>query len=129
LDYHLLKALHQTMVALSIAGFTARWIARLVGAAWVDHRAVRALPHVVDTLLLASGLGIAWTLHLTPSAAPWLTAKLVALVVYIGLGVIALRAGAPRGRRLVAGAAALVTFGYIVGVAVTKNAAWPAAFF
>ena len=48
-------------------------------------------------------------------------AKLIALVLYIGLGVMALKRPA-RGQKLVAGVAALSVFGYMVGAAITKSA-------
>ncbi|HZF80761.1 MAG TPA: SirB2 family protein [Rubrivivax sp.] len=74
-------------------------------------------------MLLASALTLVWLLRLNPASAPWLLAKLLALVVYIGLGVIALRPGQGKPLRAGAWAAALLTFGYIVSVAVTKRPA------
>jgi uncharacterized membrane protein SirB2 len=81
------------------------------------------LPHVIDSGLLASALGLAWTLRLNPMAAPWLLAKIVGLLVYIALGVLTLRAGLPRPVRAVALAAAVVCFAQIVALAITKRSA------
>jgi len=64
---------------------------------------------------------LAWMLRLTPGNAPWLLAKIVGLVVYVGLGVLALRPGRPQAVRATAWAAALVTVAWIVSVAVTKD--------
>jgi len=121
-DYPLLKTIHLSAVALSGAGFFARGLGGLMGAAWVRGRAARTLPHGVDTVLLLSALGLAWMLHLSPGAAPWLLAKIVGLLLYIALGVVALRASRPVAVRAIAFAAALATFGWIVSVAITKNA-------
>jgi uncharacterized membrane protein SirB2 len=121
MDYALLKLLHQGAVLLSITGFFARGLGSLTGAAWVGSRAARTVPHVVDTVLLLSALALAWTLRLNPAHAPWLLAKLLALVVYIGLGLVTLRPRLSRPMRGLCFGAALATFGYIVSVAITKQ--------
>jgi len=121
LDYATLKALHQSAVALSFAGFFARGIGVLLGAAWVRGRPARTLPHVIDTVLLASALALAWMLRLTPGNAPWLVAKIAGLIAYIALGMLALRPGRPLALRGLAWLAALATFGWIVSVALSKD--------
>lgn len=117
----LLKAVHQSAAALSITAFFARGLGSLYGASWVRSRAAKTLPHLVDTVLLLSALGLAWTASLDPLQAPWLMAKIVALVVYIGLGLVALRPALPQPLRSAAWLGALGTFGYIVSVAIGKN--------
>jgi uncharacterized membrane protein SirB2 len=89
----------------------------------VRSRAARTLPHVVDTVLLAPAIALAWALRLDPPSTPWLAAKVVALLAYIALGMAALRPGRPPRLRVAAGGAALATFGYIVSVAVTRQPA------
>lgn len=121
MDYGVVKLIHQSAVALSFVGFLARGLGMLADSDWVRGRVARTLPHVVDTILLLSGVTLAWQLRLSPTAAPWLAAKLLGLVVYIGLGMIALRRGRTKRQRTVAGIAALVTFGYIVSVALTQD--------
>ena len=123
MDYIVVKTIHQTAVALSFGGFFVRGLAALRGARWVRSRAARTLPHVVDSVLLASALVLAWSLRLDPAATPWLVAKIVGLLAYIALGIVALRPGRPVGVRAAAWMAALVTFGYIVSVAITKHPA------
>ena len=81
MNYVVLKTVHQIAVALSITGFFARGLASLRGAAWVRSRLAKTLPHVVDSVLLVSALLLAWMLRLTPGYAPWLTAKIVGLLV------------------------------------------------
>src|SRR5688572_21620002 len=122
MDYFTVKMIHQGAVGLSLAGFFARGLGALAGAAWVTGRAAKSLPHVVDSVLLLSALTLAWMLRLSPTEAPWLMAKIVALLVYIALGMVALKAGGPKPVvRAAAWLGALATFGYIVSVAVTKN--------
>ena len=121
MDYVVIKTVHQTAVALSVTGFFARGWASLSGAAWPRQRLARTLPHVIDTVLLASALLLAGVLGLTPANAPWLTAKIVGLLVYIALGMVALRPGRPATVRAAAWLAALLTFAWIVSVAITKS--------
>jgi uncharacterized membrane protein SirB2 len=118
--YWLLK-LHIATVLLSLAGFVARGVWMLRGSSLLRARWVRVTPHIVDTLLLASGVGLVFTLHLYPTQQPWLVAKLVALLVYIVLGTIALKRGRTRGVRAGAWVAALAVFFYILAVAFTKQ--------
>lgn len=121
MDYAAVKLIHQTAVALSVAGFVARGVASMMDAAWTRSRVAKRLPHVVDTVLLGSALWLAWMLHLNPANAPWLTAKIVGLVAYIALGMVALRPTPPKPIRAGAWVAALVTVGWIVSVAITKD--------
>lgn len=121
MDYATLKLIHQSAVVLSLTGFLARGLGMLGDAAWIRARAARTLPHVVDTVLLASALGLVWMLRVSPFVVPWLAAKLVGLIVYIVLGSIALKRGQTKRVRALAWVAALLTFGYIVSVAITKD--------
>jgi uncharacterized membrane protein SirB2 len=122
MDYATLKLVHQSAVTLSLSGFFARGLGSLAGAAWVRGRAARTLPHLVDTVLLGTALGLAWLLQLNPLSTPWLAAKIAGLLAYIGLGMVALRPGRPRALRAAAWIAALLCFAQIVAVAITKQA-------
>lgn len=119
--YFAIKHIHVTAVALSFALFLLRGLWMLAGSAMLERRWVRIVPHVVDTVLLAAGLGLAFMLRQIPDVSDWLAAKLIALVVYIGLGTVALKRGRTRTERTAAWLAALAVFGYIVAVALTKN--------
>ena len=127
MDYATLKLIHISAVALSFLGFAARGAGVLCGAQWVRRRITRVLPHVIDTVLLVSALGMLWIVRLSPWATPWLRAKVIGLILYIALGVIALRrapsgrAARPRAMQLIAWVSALVVFAYIVSVALTKS--------
>ncbi len=124
--YPLLKQLHVTCVVLTAGGFLLRGGWMLRGSPLFHHRLTRVLPHVNDTLLLAAGVGMMLMLHQYPFVDDWLTAKLLALLAYIVLGTIALKRGRTRAIRLGAFGGALLTLGYLVGVALTRNP-WPLA--
>lgn len=118
--YLLLKHLHMTMAALSFLGFFIRGIWMWRQSAWLHKKPVRIFPHIVDTLLLVSAIALAVTLRYSPGDHPWLMTKIVLLVVYIVLGIIAFKNPNPtvrKGSWLVA----LIVFIYIVSVAITKN--------
>lgn len=118
----LLKLFHITCVILSGLGFLFRTLCLAPASPWRRHWAVRWLPHGVDSALLLSGLGLAWSTGQYPGAQSWLTAKLVGLVLYIFCGRLALRGASPQGRRLGL-VLAVLCFAYIVSVALTKQVA------
>ncbi len=121
------KFVHVTCVAVSGAGFLLRGIWMLQDSPRRHARWVRVAPHVVDSLLLASAIGLVVGLEQYPFVHAWLTAKVLGLVAYIGLGMLALHYGPSRGLRALALVAALAVFAYIVAVALTHRAApWSA---
>lgn len=126
MDYLTIKTIHLVAVALSFLGFFARGVGAMLGSDWVRSRVSKTIPHVVDTVLLASAVLLAWQAAINPLSAPWLMAKLGGLVLYVLLGMVALRSSTPLPLRTGAWLLALASFGYIVSVAITKH---PAGFF
>ncbi len=118
---HLVKFIHVSTVILSYLLFWTRGLWMIRDPARLQRRWVRIVPHVIDTLLLASGITLAVLIHQYPLVDGWLTAKLTGLIAYIGLGLVALRLGRRRGTRVVAWISAQGVFFYIVAVAVTRN--------
>jgi uncharacterized membrane protein SirB2 len=118
-DYALVKHVHVTAVAVSLALFLVRGAWMLVAPEMLRRPWVRVVPHAVDTLLLASALWLTW--QIGSDAGPWIGAKIAGLVVYIGIGIVALRAGKTRAIRAGAFVVALATFAWIASVALTKS--------
>jgi len=121
MDYTLLRTVHIATVHISLTLFLLRafWMLResdLLKATWV-----RVLPHINDTLLLVAAIAMLVVGGLNPLNQPWLMAKIIGLLVYIGLGTVALKRGRSKAVRIQALVAALATFGYIIAVAVTKQ--------
>lgn len=117
----LVKVIHVSCALLSIIGFTTRGILMLRDSPIMQTRWIRIVPHFVDTLLLGSAIWLAVQYELSPGDNPWLLAKIIALVIYVVLGAVALRKGKTKQIRLMAWLAALAVFAYIVAVAVTKS--------
>ncbi|MDT8439088.1 MAG: SirB2 family protein [Wenzhouxiangellaceae bacterium] len=116
--YLLLKSLHIALAMVSGLGFALRGFARVVLG--VRPRAVwlRRAPHVIDTLLLLSGATLWMLVKFSPIAVPWFGLKLVLIVVYILLGMQALRA--KRTHALIYYLAALGVFFIIAWLALSK---------
>ena len=112
-----LKYLHVGCVAMSIALFVLRGALTLARVPWRDLRLLRVVPHVIDTILLASGIALATVIRQYPFVSGWLTAKVLGLVAYVMLGSLALRYGRTPALRATAFVAALAAVGYIVGTA------------
>ena len=115
--YHLIKLIHQSCALASLLLFVLRGIWMLQASPLRDQRWVKILPHAVDTVLLASAVALTLMLQQYPLTHAWLSAKLLALLAYIGLGLVALRYGKTRRVRVAAWIAAMSVFAYIVSVA------------
>ena len=119
--YLILKNFHMVLATLTICGFLLRGYWLMSGSSLRRNRATKVLPHIIDTLFLASGIWLVVVLGLAPLQHPWLLAKFTGLLAYIGLGMIAMRFGRTPQSKMVAFVAAVAAFAYIVGVALTKN--------
>ena len=119
--YLILRHLHITCVALSGLGFALRGVLMLRQSPALRHPVARIAPHIIDTVLLASALGMLALTTWQPALMPWLATKIVLLLVYIVLGTIALKRGRTLRIRAIAYVAALAVFGHIVATALTRN--------
>lgn len=114
-----IKQLHIALAIASIGFFILRFLGRQLEAGFIQSRPVKVLPHIVDTLLLASGITLASLYRLSPLEAHWLLAKLLLILAYIGAGFGAMKA--PRfARRNAFGLLALLLFGGVVAMARLK---------
>jgi uncharacterized membrane protein SirB2 len=121
--YQQILLLHIGSVTFSGSLFATRGVLRLCNLAVANHRAVRVLSYIVDTTLLVAAILLTLILHQYPFVNPWLTTKVLLLVLYIGLGSIALRRARTTAGRAMALLAALLTFIFIVGVAIAHDPA------
>ena len=119
--YLTIKTIHICAAVLTFSGFILRGTWMLRRSPMLERKIVRILPHAVDSIFLLTGIWLIWLLRLQIAEQPWLIAKLVALVAYVSFGMIALRRGRTMGIRAAAFLLAVLTFTYIVGVALTKS--------
>ena len=115
--YAAVKQLHVAAVAVSWALFFLRGVWMIAGSPRLEARWVRVVPHVNDTILLLAGVYLATAIGLQP----WIVAKLVALVAYILIGMVAITRGRTKAVRIAAWIAAQCVFLYILAVAVRKH--------
>lgn len=118
MNYLLIKELHVGSAALSIIFFAARAYWSIIGSGKLRLRFVKIAPHVIDTVLLTCGVILTFMLG---GLQPWIVAKLIALILYIGVGSIAIKRGKTSGIRAFAALIAMAIFFYIVGVALAHN--------
>jgi len=121
MDAAALKTIHIATAAISYVLFFVRGIWMLSGSPLLERRWVKVVPHVNDTVLLAAAIWMTVVLQQYPGTHGWLTAKVVGLFAYIGLGMVALHHGRTRSVRLAAWIAAQFVFAYIVAVALTHD--------
>ena len=115
------KLIHVACAYLTGAGFLLRGVLAIVNHPLLQHRLLKTLPHVVDTLLLACALIMLYQWSIPLSGNPWLWAKILALFIYIGFGLLMLRWGKTRTTRLLGLFGGLLTYSYIVVVAHNKS--------
>lgn len=118
--YPLFKEVHMTLAVVSGLYFAGRGVWRIGLGRAIHHPLWKSLPHLIDTLLLTSGIVLAVMLGLSPHHGGWFAVKLVGVVVYILLGVAAFRSRQPARSWLFYGAALLVWL-WIIGTALYKT--------
>ena len=89
----------------------------IIDSRLLQHRVTRILPHIIDTVLLVSGISLAVWIYGEFYKYPWLVVKLVAVAVYIFLGGIAIRYGKTKKVRVGALILSLAAFFTIVAIA------------
>jgi uncharacterized membrane protein SirB2 len=121
LYYNEIKWVHISCVLLSGSLFFLRGLFVLNRSPIANDRRLSRLSYGIDTLLLVAAVLLTVIIHQYPLVQGWLTAKVLLLVVYIVLGVFALRRGKTQRSRKAFFVAALLVYGFIISVAVTHN--------
>lgn len=119
--YPQIKLFHISCVLLSGSLFCLRGLLLLKGSHAYNHAALRWLSYAIDTCLLAAALILMTIIQQYPFQQAWLTVKVLLIIAYIGLGLVALRFAATPRARIVSFAAALLVFAYTISVALAHN--------
>ena len=123
--YPQIKLVHVAAVLLSGGLFLLRGLAVGSGAAWGMVAPVRFLSYSIDIVLLSAALMLLALLPGSVFANGWLWVKLVLLVVYIGLGTLALKRGRTPRVRTTTFIAALLVYALMFAVARTHHPLGP----
>jgi uncharacterized membrane protein SirB2 len=115
--YPQIKQLHIFIALLSGSLFALRGGFALAGARWPRALPVKWLSYAIDTTLLTLALMLLTILPWAMFANGWLLVKIVLIVAYVVLGVLAMRPHRPRRDRALYYAAALLVFASIYGIA------------
>jgi len=115
--YRLILLLHVGCVIASGGLFVLRWALRQGGYALPLQRPLARLSYGIDTVLLAAAITLTTIIHQYPLRNGWLTMKLALLLIYIGLGSVALKRGRSAQQRALAFVAAVAVYIWIIGVA------------
>jgi uncharacterized membrane protein SirB2 len=115
----MIKILHLSFILISLSSFVGRLVLSETRPELLKLKILKITPHIIDTLLLLSGITLVIQGAWLSTEYSWIIAKITALIFYIGLGVVTMRT---RGtKRWLAFAGAMACFVYIGIVAVTKD--------
>lgn len=116
--YPLIKHIHVGAVLASGGFFLLRGLWMMQESSLLTSKFARVVPHVIDTVLLLAAIALVVFLGGVPA---WVQVKIVALFVYIFLGVLAFRLAKGYGARVLAFFLALSVFAFMMSVAITKS--------
>ena len=115
--YPQIKQFHILLALLSGAIFALRGAFALAGMHWPQALPVKWLSYTIDTCLLTAALMLLTILPWAMFGNGWLLTKIVLIVVYVVLGVFAMRPGRRQRTRALCYAVALLVFATIYGIA------------
>lgn len=92
IPYIALKHLHVTFVVISVLLFVLRFFWRSIDAKVAQQKWVKVVPHIIDTFLLLTIIGLLLHLGQWPWETSWLGNKLLGLFGYIAFGLVAMKA-------------------------------------
>ncbi|MCC2604322.1 SirB2 family protein [Planctobacterium marinum] len=118
----MVKHIHMTAIAVSFLLLVLRFIWVMSNSGMMSKKWVKVVPHVIDTVLLASAITLCILLAQYPLYNGWLTEKVIGLIAYILLGLFALKLGKNKVIKSVAFVGAVAVFAMIGKIAVTKQA-------
>lgn len=116
------KVIHVLCAYLVGILFLSRGVLSLRKSELLQTRILKITPHIIDSSLLIFGLILMFSWKLWPTMHLWLLAKIIALFIYIGFGVLAMRRDNSLSKKLIGFVGGLITYIYIVGVAHSKSA-------
>jgi len=119
--YLALKTLHMTFALLSFTGFLFRSYLMFIDSKWLNHKLVLLIPHLIDGLFLSCGFWMAFMVNFGLFNQPWLSMKVLLLMFYLFFVGVTLSRGRTKQIRVAGFFCGVLTFIYIVGIAINKS--------
>jgi uncharacterized membrane protein SirB2 len=119
--YLAIKYLHILTAVLSVALFCLRFLLLMRRPAGLWGQWIRVLPHVNDTLLLTFAILLCFATQQAPLVTPWLSEKVLAVILYILAAMFALKWAKSRKGQITWFIIALILFAYTANIAVNKS--------
>lgn len=118
MDYLAVKHTHMAIAVLSILLFYVRAFSRMGKGAIAKNKLVFIGSHVTDTFLLVSAVALLIMASFNPLEMPWLLEKIILVIAYIVLGIIASKQQAMTAKvvYLVVTTAVILAIGYLAAV-------------
>lgn len=115
----MIKSIHMLFAILSVSGFISRIMLAEFKPTLLQAKLAKIAPHIIDTLLILTGLTLVFQGNWLAGEYGWIISKIIILLVYIGLGVLAMRNTDMKRWGYFVGA--LACFGYILFIAISKH--------
>lgn len=115
----MIKLIHFIFILTSLASFISRIALSVIKPEILQNKIIKIAPHVIDTILLISGITLVLQGNWLEGEFGWIISKFILLLGYIILGVMAMRLGGAK--RWVAFLAAIACYVSIFIIAITKN--------
>ena len=116
-----IRQLHMLTAVLSISLFIFRFLLLQQESGWRQQRWLKVIPHINDSLLLALAVVLCIITQQAPLITPWLTEKVVAVILYILAGMFALRWSKVRIGQIIWFMIAIFMFAYAANIAINKG--------
>lgn len=118
----MIKSIHMLTALISISLFILRFFWVMRDSEMMSKKWVKIVPHANDTILLIAAILLAISIEQYPFVHAWLSAKFIALIFYIVFGLFALKLAKTKLAKGFFFVLAIMSFGYIVMVAMSRSA-------
>ncbi len=115
----MIKSIHLIFIFSSFISFTGRIALSVFKPQLLQNKAIKIAPHIIDTVLLISGISLVFQGNWLQAEYGWIISKFILLLAYIALGVMAMRLSGPK--RWAAFLAAVICFIFIFIIAIAKQ--------
>ena len=115
----MIKSIHLIFVLASIISFSGRMTLSAFKPEWLQNKILKIAPHIIDTILLLSGITLVIQGNWLDGDYGWILSKFVLLLGYIAFGVMAMRSNGIK--RWIAFATAIAFYIFIFIIAITKK--------